>query len=170
LAGAILVVHRAPPIRRAKRKIVGIGFDLIAISVATTRALIAIDAPVIERPASPNAIFPPTNPVCDLFDVRAAYAGQYKLSRCVANWTGLRVRSQCRQNENRGRTRQPRFSCHDDLLAVRRHLFWQEHACAAQLRPSRTQASIQDYPQKQAKKYFETSHKVQTKWPRRTKH
>jgi hypothetical protein len=36
LAPAILVVHRAPPIRRAYRKVVRLGVNLIAIAVAAT--------------------------------------------------------------------------------------------------------------------------------------
>jgi hypothetical protein len=42
LTAAVLVIHRTPPKGRAYRIVVGIGFDLIAIFKAATRALIAI--------------------------------------------------------------------------------------------------------------------------------
>jgi hypothetical protein len=83
-----------------------------------TRALIAIDAWATEGPASPNAIFAPTNPACDLFDVRAYHAGQYKLSHCAPHRTGVRVRSHCRQSENRDR------SGNQDFRAMMISLLW----------------------------------------------
>ena len=42
LAATILVIHRSPPIRRADRKVIGIGFDLIAIARGATQAPIAV--------------------------------------------------------------------------------------------------------------------------------
>src|SRR5262245_33887315 len=42
LAATILVIHRSPPIRRADRKVIGFGFDLIAIAMGATQAPIAV--------------------------------------------------------------------------------------------------------------------------------
>src|SRR5262245_17727495 len=131
LPATIQRVHRLPPIGRAYRIDVGISFNLPAgrqVTVTDGRpingrcsiavdpsaavgawAAIAVDAHVIERPASPNTILAPTDPVCDLLDIRANHTGRYKRSRCAPNWTGVCICSHGRQRENGGRTRQQNF-------------------------------------------------------------
>jgi len=162
LAAAILVIHRTPPKRRAYRIVVGIGFNLISIVITATRALVSVDAHrVIDRPASPHTVFTPTNPTCNLFDVRAAR--RYKLTRCARNRTGVRVRSRCCQNENRGRTWQPKFSCHDDLLCCGKSIGWRGARFARHTRRVSSADVDPGLPAQGGKRDLESYRKVQTK-------